>query len=87
MFLSDTILFNSSKGRKIYSKNRVAKLLTINRFVIGIYKVYLVSRQIIIKIILYFLLLNVYDFNNFIMKSIEISCYSRFKIESIVNSL
>ncbi len=59
----------------------------MNRFVINIYKIYLVNRQIIIKTILYFLLLNIYDFDNLIIKSIEISYYDRFKIENIISSL
>ncbi len=59
----------------------------INRFVVGIYKVYLINRQIIIKITSYFLLLNIYNFNNLIIKSIEIFYYNRFKIENIVNLL
>ncbi len=59
----------------------------MNRFVVGIYKIYLVSRQIITKITSYFLLLNVYDFSNLITKSIEIFCYGRFEIENIVSLL
>ncbi len=81
------ILSGSSKRRKTYSKNKIVKLLTINRFIINIYKVYLVNRQIITKIILYFLLLNIYNFNNLITKLTEIFYYNRFKIENITSSL
>ncbi len=68
-------------------KNRVVKPLMVRCFVISMYKVYLMSRQIIIKTALYFLLLNVYDFGNLITKLIEIFCYGRFGIGSIVSSL
>ncbi len=59
----------------------------MSRFVVNIYKVYLVSQQIIIKIVLHFLLLNVCDFDNFVIKSIEIFYHGWFEIGNIVNWL
>ncbi len=87
LFLSDIISSSNPKGQKIYSRNKVVKPLTVNRSVIGIYKVYLVNRQTIIKIVSHFLSLNVYDSGNLITKSIEIFYYNRFDIKNTVNSL
>ncbi len=81
------ISFGNLKERKICSRNKIIKPLTINCFVINIYKVYMISRQTIIKTILYFLLLNVCDFDNLVTKSIEIFCYGFFEIKNIVSSL
>ncbi len=81
------ILSGNLKRRKIYSRNKIIKPSVVSRFVINIYKIYLISRQIIIKIVLYFLSLNIYNSDNLVMKSIEISYYNRFKIENIISSL